>query len=208
MSPSRAFGMGLLCLLATAMAAQAMPLDLTPTTPDIYASGLSISYNATTDVFTATGPALSYDGPPLALITGGAFSLTALIDEEGDASSGLLIISGATTMKDGTPVSGVLLTADLRQFGFAPDGSAGPPVFEFVSALTGGMLAPDFGPVNLPIGTILTSFDVFTGSFEVDYQSSVGKANTFAVPEPTSVCLLGAGALSLLVRRRRRTASK
>ena len=63
---------------------QASPLNLTKDTPDIFSSGMNISYVAGTGMFSATGFATSQDdggiNPSLPIGNMGNFSLTASID--------------------------------------------------------------------------------------------------------------------------------
>ena len=179
------WGVILACVVTTA---QAVPLNLTPQVPDIFAGLVQVEYDADTDIFSAEGIAegLDLDGlaPPDHHIHAGTFAVSATIDDGGVASDGSLQIGG--TIGTLGAVSGTLLTGTLTEFGF-PD--SGPGLFEFVFDVTGGDLAPQFYPQS---GVILDAQDFglstgFGGSFDGSFSNvGTGNADVFAtvIPEP------------------------
>ena len=192
-------------VLLPAGLAYALPLDMPYHLPDIFSGGISVSYTAATDAFTASGLPFQYALPPTFPIIPGLFSLTAVIDSSGVLSSGVLSISGATSGGSGSGGSELLLSASFADFGFVPDGGSGAPTFEFLGLVTGGSLAPDYHGIGAAVGVTLSAFDTFTGNFASDYAATNAVADTFsAIPEPTTLSLLALGAIGIGVRRRRR----
>lgn len=201
-----------------------MPLDLTQRPPDISVSAITISYTDATDTFYATGIPQFYDpdgNPVQHPITGGSYTLTAIINSLGVITSASLTITGSTQDKDHNPVSGTLLTAsgtpDLL-FGFNPDANDPakpwlpdpitefPARFEFMMSVSGGLLARDFGGVGVPMGIIMNCPNGgFDGDFVGDFTISLNVvADNFSMaPEPTSISILAASALGLAARRAR-----
>lgn len=200
----------IVCILAGAVVSHGAPLDLIPLRPDITSGLIDIEYIASSGAFTADGLPFMYYGPPLpdGAITPGFFDLDATISASGVASSGSLLITGTTLGGSGTGVFGDLLTGDLLDFGFAPDGSSGAPIFEFLFAVTGGQLESDFDVLGATIGVILTSGDTsFPGGFGADYSLNshdFATSNTFIpMPEPASVFLTLVGLAGIVIRKRR-----
>jgi len=202
-----------LCVLVGGAVCQAEPLDLQSIRrfPDIYSPFISITYDPTTDAFSATGMAARYYTPDVFAITSGTFQLSATIDDTGFASSGTLTIGGATTGGSGSGSFEALLTGDLLDFGFTPDAAVGDPPgyprFEFLLNPTGGSLAPDFAAAGPFVGVFVNGFSTFSGSFAEPYSNSLANSDTFAaVPEPVSACFMLTSALIVAFGWRRRRA--
>ena len=195
-----------LVLLVSALA-QAAPLNLVQNYPDMAAFYLDdITYDATGDTFhvshinATTLLELTPKQGSKVQYASGVYDLTAQINDQGELLSGTLTLTDAST-------STLLLSADLTDFGFVPDGSVGTPVFEFIGTTTGGSLEPQFDDWGKGIGTIVSGASTFSGDFLSDYTSTAsdGRADTFMnIPEPASMTLLLAGALALVARRRHR----
>lgn len=189
--------------LACAAMLWAEPLNLPESTPDIFSCGIAIDYNAETDLFSATGFAVTYYCPDAYGITGGSFQLAALIDENASVSSGSLLIQGATTGGSGSGNFETLLTAsNVTAFGYIPDGSAGAPKFEFLMDITGGALAPDFLAKGSQAGVILSGFNNWEGdefdwkgNFQGDYRDILVVSDTVPVPEAGSAWVMAAAAV-------------
>lgn len=193
----------LVLVLGTAGLSQAIGLNLEMSGADIYIGNITITYNATTDLLSASGVALQYYAPPSYAITGGSFNLMANVDENGHASAGSVVIGGSTAGKSGT-----LLSGSLAEFGFTPDGEIGAPTFEFVMNVTGGALAKAFGGIGGHFGMTLSSFSSFAGAFDSNYRGRAGMADAFGqVPEPATLSLLGFGIAAVSLRIRRKTAA-
>jgi hypothetical protein len=192
-------------LVCAGTLAKAAPLNLTPQPPDITSGLIGVSYDATTDVFLASGMTLSLDldgaAPPefLGPLGGvGSYSISAVIDSTGTASGGTLSVLGANPL--GVP-SGVLLTGPLSQVGFD---FAASNKFEFIFSVTGGDLAALFGPkagVILIAGASTPAAASFGADFTTFYAPTVpmgpGTADTFAIPLP-GAAWMGGGLLVAL----------
>lgn len=226
---ARMFLTSLSAVLALAGIAIGMPLDLMQQPPDIYVSNMTISYVDSTDTFTATGTPATYDPdgiPPQHTITGGTYSLTAIIDSLGAISSASLTITGTTTDKDNNPVSGTLLTAvgpPNLLFGFSPDANDPsqpwlpgpiteyPAKFEFTMSVSGGLLMQDFGGLGAPMGIIMVAgAGGFDGDFVGDFtiSTNVSSDHFSMVPEPASMTIIAAGLLAMRVFRTRHKARR
>jgi len=187
-------------IFALAQSSYAAPLNLfMSTTPDIFSSFITVNYDATSDLFTASGLAMTYKPDavtPSATIAGGSFALTATIDDAGIATAGSLSITG-TVLGHGPS----LLAGNLQNFGFldAPGGE----IFEFVFDNVTGDLAADYQ--GAPVGVILDASDThFNGSWLNSFANSgLGVSDTGMVPEPCSLLLLTLG-LPVIYRRRGR----
>lgn len=193
-------------LLVSSMA-EAAPLGLTQGEPDIVSAGISISYDAGSDLFTAFGQALELRdngiSTPFPEIT--TFDLSVTVDSFGNLSGPSTITIQAL---DGAPT---WITGTINTFGYDPTGD----LFEFTFDATGGDLQSDFnlgGNIILSAGmeTIGSDFgtNMFTANFGFD---ATGEANTFAtnkVPAPGGLALLGIGLGLMGVRGRRRSASQ
>lgn len=194
-------------LSALANVAGAAPLNLTPTKPDIFSSGISVSYNAATDSFLAMGFAEELVDQALVHwgITGAqGFSISAIVDGAGAGMSGSLSITGDIA---GLGASTPLLTGSLTNFGFP---NTGDEPLEFVFTVTGGSLATPalYGTPGLPsaIGVILSQTGSNFVNWNTDWDNSANflgsVADSFAIPEPASIAFMALG-MSLIRRRTR-----
>lgn len=186
--------------LSVSCAASAAPLNLNLLRPDITSGFLTVTYNATSDVLSVTGPALTIDfdgvSPPDHAITGGTFTLSAIINASGMLTSGTLTITGTVGAIGATSP---LLTANLTGFGFSS--SPVTQIFEFTGAVTGGSQAAGYGA---SVGTVLNTGGGFPGHFNSNFsKSGQGSADTARIPAPGTAAAL-AGLLGLAARRRRR----
>ncbi len=165
--------------------------------PDITAGFLDVGYDATADQLVADGYALTLDdGGGSVGITGGTANVTAGIDASGTLSGGTVTVGGTIASLGFN--SGVLLTGNLTQLGFATNGA---DLLEFAFDVTGGDAAGLYG--NVPAGIIL-AFGGFSGSFDVDFAGTgVGTADIAPIPEPATLGLLLLGSASMIRRRRR-----
>lgn len=191
--------------VVAAAVAQAVPLNLSPSYPDMLVTSNTVTYDAAVNLFTAKGRPLTFTiTSPTAInitnTTTSAYMLTATIDEAGVASAGTLTVSGKIASLGAT--SGTLLTGMYQDFGYGT-GPSGDP-FEFIFSVTGGDLASYYGGIGGQIGVLIgagsTGFAGFAGSFS---NGSGATNDTFYVPEPVSLSLL---ALVGFVLRRRRSA--
>jgi hypothetical protein len=174
--------------------------------PDIGSGFITNNYNSTSNTFTASGFALTIDGNDFD--TSGVFSITATIDEAGNASMGSLLIDGVVGAAG--VGANMLLEGSLVDFGFPTLPAAyntGP--FQFLFQVTGGDLAGDFGGVGSVIGVRLTQNIGFDGDFLDDFtggglaQPSVSDTAPL-VPGPSALAaLIAAGLLGGRKRRRR-----
>jgi hypothetical protein len=149
-----------------ALRAYAAPLDLTLNEiPDIFSSFITVSYDATNDIFSASGFALEFDDDGVGsayAIAGGAFQIAATVDQSGVLSPGGTLLLSGTVAGLGFN-SGTLLAGTITAFGFRPGG--GDPL-EFLVDVTGGDAAPMF--LDGRAGIILGETG-FGGSFAVDF---------------------------------------
>jgi len=87
-----------LLLLFSAGAARALPLNLTLSdSPQIATFSINVDYKKNQDSFTANGTPLEFDDDGIGapeIISNGTYSITATIDELGNANGGALVIDG------------------------------------------------------------------------------------------------------------------
>lgn len=203
----RRFITTIIVLGGVANVANATPLNLVPTKPDIFSSAITVTYDAGSDSLSAVGFSEELVDTLLVHypITGAqGFSITAVVDGTGTGISGSLSITGDIA---GLGASSPLLTGSLTNFGFP---NSGDEPLEFVFTVTGGSLATPglYGTPGLPsqVGVILSQ----TGSNFVNWNTSwdnfdniLGSvADSFAIPEPASIAFLALG-MSLIRRRAR-----
>lgn len=202
----RSFAVGSAAVLFLTAGATASPLNLVAGTPDVSAGFISISYNATSHAFSATGFTQNANFPPAIPSLGQrAFSLTCNIDNSGNILPGnqSLTVRGDVNAA-GQFVSGanalIFTSSTLSQFGFGATDK-----FEFVfTAGSGGLWATN----NQSLGVIMVGAGLFTSNggvprFTSDFSlTSSGNADTFLVPAPGAFALLGAAGLTATRRRR------
>jgi len=191
-----------LLLVLTVATVRAIPLDLTLSdSPQIATFSIDVDYKKNKDSFMADGTPLEFDDDGIGapeIISNGTYSITATIDELGNASGGALVIDGTIASLGFN--SGTLLTGNLTAFGF-PDAGGDP--LEFLFDVTGGDAASLFGPV---VG-IKLSDSGFTGSFASNFKNNGNGKNELGpmvTPEPGSIFLMLTG-LGVLFGLRKRS---
>lgn len=197
---------GAILLGGTAAQAAPMALNLLSSVPDISINNISGSVGG--NAFTVTGSPVTLDidgGGADYNIIGSAFSLDAILDNDGDLVSGTVSISG---MVFGTSYSG-MLTGDLTAFGYGGDNTP----FEFEFDITG--LSVNGGSVPLgsyTTGGIIMSSPGFDGTLGNPFASaqsiSGAVADAFAtssptVVEPWTILLMGPALIALCAVARR-----
>jgi hypothetical protein len=226
-----ALGAAVLLFQSTGYAA---PLNLVPDAPpgqqangDVNTQSSTFRYaliDGSTGSITANGEPANFHSytDPNQFATG-TTALSVTIDRSGHVLGGTLSIDGEIDDADGNPVFlGSLLTGNVVKFGFqdppidtSPSGNA-TGIFEFVVQVTGGALTGPYYTLNGYAGVILSSFNSlndpkFTGTFDAPFgnrntgaYSDTFPLNNYSIPEPSSLVLLGLGALTIGWRIRRR----
>jgi len=205
-------------LLSCSGIANAGPLNLNDTFPDIATDFVGASYAAGQltvfglSVNLQTNPTTTFailnSGPFLGSATVGAdtlefnFEIEASIDSNGNIVAGtntLTMTGEITALGDGTP----LLTGNLLEFG------ASPGLDEFVFSTSGGSLASLYGGASGGMIGVIFANDALTGSFATDFSTGFtngGFADVgvqASVPEPASLLLLISGGGLLRLWRKR-----
>lgn len=194
----RGFGASLLVValaFGAGGSAQASLLGLTLNdSPDIVVSGITTTYVAGTDLFTATsiGPMELDDGSGPSLgIDNELFTLDAIIDSSGNLSSGTFSIEG-----DGLGfATNNLLTGNLTAFG--SDTKFDP--FEFRFTVTSGELASLYG-LAPGTGGIILNLHGFNNDWNADFGATRANADVgvSVVPVPAAVWLFGSALFGLV----------
>ncbi len=181
--------------------------------PDLMASGLSVTYNSTTHEFTADGYAdaltTKVAGVPTTFgIDTGVFSLTAQISNTGVASGGVLTVSGCLSGMAGQPgcQPGALLlhTLSLNYFSFS---NVADSELAFGFSTMSGDLQSIFGSIVF----LKMNLFGFPGSFASDFftddfsnVADLGINAAGAIPEPGTWALMASGLVLILVGSSRR----
>ncbi|MDX1450628.1 MAG: hypothetical protein R3246_16390 [Acidimicrobiia bacterium] len=190
--------------LLLASPASALTLGL----PDVVSGFIDVTYDSTTDTFTATGFSLEIDddgvAPNVALDASGGFSVVATIDDTGTLVSGTVSVTGTQTVPLGY-VSGTLAAGSITSFSWSGDASG--IVFEFGFTFSSGDLASPGTAGGVILATTLNSFSGFGSDFDnllfAIPGTGAGTSDTAPiVPEPATA-LLVACSLGLAVRRLR-----
>jgi hypothetical protein len=211
--------LGIVAVGLFATNANAAPLGLSSSRPDVLSNFISESYNATTKTLTATGTATQLTTPPnsISTITNGSFTLSATFSITGSGSTEVLTpTSGSLSVTGAGGTHNYFSSTVLQNFGFSTNsiGSSGitNQFFEFVFGPGTG----DFGVGN-KIDVILASqinapyaTSFFDSNFNNSGQTLAATADTFvaAVPLPNAAYmgLAGLALVPLFLLRRRHTA--
>lgn len=142
---------------------------------DIVSGFVDVEYEED-DAVVANGFALEldHDGDPSTPgipIIGGLIYLEAEIDADGDLYDGEFYITGEIPSLNLGP--GILLEAELVEFGFQPGG--GEP-FEFIYEVTGGDAADIYGGIDA-LGGLILSRTGFRGSFEEAFDNKINETS-------------------------------
>jgi hypothetical protein len=220
--------------------AAAGPLNLTQNDPDAYSLGITITYTASTGLFTATGkldyitttptsdpnynddfgevvPYTNGPGGPLNNANGPfSFSLTATIANSVAQNTPVSLTNGSLTISgqysgeaDGFGTSSDLVetffsSSQPMKFAYSDPSNNASPLFDFIFAGQGGTEWTAGQNIGLEIdaaGTMATFYpNFFTQNFSNTGTAAV--VDTFNVPEPGALSLMGVAAIGLLRRKR------
>jgi hypothetical protein len=185
---------GIVSLSAMGVSHAFVALNLTPATPMIESSFISVDYigNNSGGVLTASGFAsvLTPPGSPVGNIVNGTFDINSNINSDAQTARGTLSIGGTIASQGFN--SGSILTGTFSSTAGDPTfgAGAGDPL-EFLFDITGGDAAGLYGGIGATSGVILSQSG-YVGSFASNFSSGPFQAlsNTF-VPEPPPLTLLG-----------------
>jgi hypothetical protein len=199
---------GVFLLLASSRSG-ATPLNLQEPVgaPDFFGDYISVNYVASNGAFEALGITdQPYNNGSVTLINADwddySFDLTATITSAGVLTNGSLTLMGDVTGNGPENLlTGTLMTgADGTAFGSDTNGYGR---FEFLFTVTGGNtdVVKDFNGIGATGGLLLLpDFETgdlpFNGSWAADFNNNNfpdGEADTWAVPEPSSILLLLVG---------------
>ena len=181
-------------------ASQAGPLAVpVEPIPSLIAGFITSTYNATTGAFSANGFALTLDKGTGKKTISGAFQLLATIENSGVATN--------ASVRVGTVTSPLLSSYDLLGFGFnaLPGGS-----LEFLFGSVGGSyVSTGVYSDAQPVDVLFTGMGGFPGGFTTSWTSTSNTAELRedpppAVPEPSTLLLMLAGAGGLCRQARQR----
>jgi hypothetical protein len=191
-------------------------LNLTPSDPVIEYGGAGIiSYVAATGLVTISGiPALLSQADPFIygdILGTGAdderlITVQFHVDAAGNVLSGIdgpdLVVKGSVDIDfDGVPdYDGVLLEAEVSQFGFADGPAGGNDSFDVRLTAVGGLLAPLYGANDLALAVeseVSSEFpEPFAGSFAADFvgQAKGRVGSTAPLPPAQVACAIDVNA--------------
>jgi hypothetical protein len=154
----------------------------------VYNSTGHLEYNPGTQAFDLTATPLAFKASlldaPTAVEAPASMALHIRVNSAGEVVGGVvgddLVVTGS--INDGTiNVSGVLLTGEIVDFGFADSGATDSYDFRFV--VTGGALASLFAGKDIGI-TTTSEQSTFTGSFQTAFEGGA-KGNIGTVDQTT-----------------------
>jgi hypothetical protein len=185
-----------------------------PNVPNLYSPGLTISYDAGSQLFTVTGATSDYwdlnENDNIVVddydsFLPGTFSLSATVTTSGTLVSGTVTLGAAAGVYDPNYTTqiispGTLLQGNLTAFGFeAQNLTMGSSQFDFEFNVTGGSLASVYGS---EAGTVMYTGDYsFNGSFTTSFNNgNNGLADTLTMvpePEPQLLVIMSLSVLGL-----------
>ena len=166
-------------------------LGISPGFPQVFANSTgTVQYDSAADTFTADAVPLSFQESlfsfPTSILTPSSYDLQFQVDSSGSLIGGVagndFTLTGSIDLDFDSvaDVSGVLLTGEVTQFGFADGSPTDIDTYDLRLAVTGGELA--VGGTNslggtrpayfdgFDIGLVINSeFSTFTGDFNVDF---------------------------------------